>query len=79
MMSDALLPNRTSGSPLATVYIGDLTQFGSLFRRAAMELASTDIGGNAWARYATEVRGIIRLDAVSMDSAACVKREIVVT
>lgn len=79
MMSDALLPNRTSGSTLAPVYIGDLTQFGSLFRRAAMELASTDIGGNAWARYATEVRGIIRLDAVSMDSAACVKREIVVT
>jgi HK97 family phage major capsid protein len=77
MLSDAMLANRTSGSDtLAPVYVGDFKQFGTLFRRNPLEMASTDVGGNAWSRYAIEVRGITRLDAVGFDSAAVVKREI---
>ena len=50
----------------------------TLFRRDPLEVASTDIGGNAWRNDAPEVRGLIRLDAVVMDAAAAIKREILV-
>lgn len=79
MLSDAALPNRINGGDtLAPIYIGDYKQYGTLFRRDPLEVASTDIGGNAWANDNTEVRGLIRLDAVTFDSAAALKREILV-
>ncbi|MEL7568947.1 MAG: phage major capsid protein [Eubacteriaceae bacterium] len=79
MLSDAALPNRVNGADtLAPIYIGDYKQYGTLFRRDPLEVASTDIGGNAWANDNTEVRGLIRLDAVTFDSAAALKREILV-
>lgn len=67
VMPNGILPTAESKSPL---YIGDFTQYGTLFRRKALELASTNIGGNAWNTNSTEVRGIMRLDAKTFDAAA---------
>lgn len=83
-MSDAQLPNRivtTTGATKGTyypVYIGDYKVFGTLFVGKTLEVASTNIGGNAWASDSTEVRGIMRADAQKMDAAAAIKREVFV-
>ena len=66
VVSDAVLPNKTT----APLYVGDFKSFGTLFRRQAMEIASTNVGGNAWNTNSTEVRAITRLDAKQFDVAA---------
>lgn len=66
VVSDAVLPNKTT----APLYVGDFKTFGTLFRRQPMEIASTNIGGNAWATNSTEVRAITRLAAKTFDAAA---------
>lgn len=66
VVSDAVLPNKTT----APLYVGDFKSFGTLFRRQAMEIASTNVGGNAWNTNSTEVRAITRLDAKQFDAAA---------
>lgn len=66
VVSDAVLPNNTT----APLYVGDFKSFGTLFRRQAMEIASTNVGGNAWNTNSTEVRAITRLDAKQFDAAA---------
>ena len=77
-----LLPSRTVTTTGATkgdyypIYIGDFKSFGTLFRRKALEFASTNIGGSAWRTDTTEVRGIVRMDAQKMIAEAAVKREI---
>lgn len=73
VVSDALLPNATEKAP---AYIGDFTQFGTLIRRTAMELATTNIGGSSWATNSTEARAIMRIDEIKTDEKAVVKREI---
>lgn len=50
VVSDAVLPNKTT----APLYVGDFKTFGTLFRRQPMEIASTNIGGNAWIESAAE-------------------------
>lgn len=69
---DAMLPNTGSASPAAKapIYIGDFEQFGTLFRRKALEISGTDVGGDAWRKNGYEVRAITRLDAVTFDSDA---------
>ena len=54
----------------APIYFGDFTQYATLFRRQPLEIASTDICGNAWKTNSTEVRAITRLDAQVFDSEA---------
>lgn len=54
----------------APLYVGDFTQYGTLFRRKALELAATNVGGSAWDTNSTEVRGIMRMDARVFDAAA---------
>lgn len=84
VLSDAELPNRTVSTSGATkgdyypVYVGDFKAFMTLFRGKNLEVASTNIGGNAWATDSTEVRGLMRMDCVKMDGEAAVKREIFV-
>jgi HK97 family phage major capsid protein len=73
MVSDAQLPN-TSNKP--EFFIGDLKEFATLFRRNAMEIASTDIGGNAWATDSTEVRGLVRMCVSKFDASAAVRRQL---
>ena len=72
-VSNAQLPN-TSNKP--EFFIGDFREFATMFRRDAMEVASTDIGGNAWATDSTEVRGIARLCATKFDASAAVRRQL---
>ena len=82
MLSDAELANRTVTATGATkgvyypIYIGDFKSFATLFKRKALEVASTNIGGDAWANDGSEVRGVIRLDAQKLDTGAAIKREI---
>lgn len=84
VIADAdLIPgeNKTSGSmsekgDYDPVYIGYFKAFGTLFMRKAMEFATTNVGGNAWANDAPELRGIVRMDAQKVDGDAAVKREI---
>ena len=73
MVSDAQLPN-TEGKP--EFFIGDFRAYATLFRKDGFEVASTDIGGNAWATDSTEVRGIARLAVSEFDTAAAVRRQL---
>ena len=76
-VSDATLPNRASGNDdIADIFIGDGKEFATLFRCGGFELASTDIGGNAWKSDSTEVRGIVRLGVTKFDEGAMVRRSI---
>ena len=72
-VSDAQLPN-TSSKP--EFFIGDMKEFATLFRKAGLEVASTDIGGNAWAKDLTEVRGIARMCVSKFDTSAVVRRQL---
>jgi len=76
VVSNAVLPNGTGTNSTADVYIGDFSQYATLFRREGFEVASTDIGGSAWRTDSTEVRGIARLGASLFDDEAVVRRTI---
>jgi len=67
VMPRSAMPNGDGTAPL---YVGDFTQYGTLFRRKAFELASTDVGGNAWRTDSIETRGLMRLDAQRFDTEA---------
>lgn len=82
VISDAMLKNRTDSASGASkgdyypVYVGDFKAFMTLFRAQNLEVASSNIGGNAWRTDSVEVRGLMRLDGEKMDGEAVVKREI---
>ena len=82
LMPNSLLPSRTvsetgsSKGDYYPIYVGDFTQFATLFVRQNMEILSTDIGGNAFSRYSVEVRGISRMGVSVFDTQAAVRREI---
>lgn len=77
-----LIPSRTVTTTGATkgdydpVYVGFFKAFGTLFRRQALEFKTTDVGGAAWEHDTTELRGIVRMCARTVDADAAVKREI---
>lgn len=64
---DTELPGGEGRIPL---YVGNFKALGTLFVRKGIELATTDVGGDAWATDSMELRAICRLDAVEMDPAA---------
>lgn len=70
---DALIPNESTNYP---IYIGNFKQFGTLFVRQGIEMAATDVGGDAWATDTNEIRGLCRLDAVETDKTAAIKATI---
>ena len=74
-VSDAQLPNLSTNT-YAPFFIGDGKEFATLFRKEGFEVASTDIGGDAWAKDSTEVRGIVRLGVSKFDTAAIVGRKL---
>lgn len=82
VISDAMLKNRTDSASGASkgdyypVYVGDFKAFMTLFKAQNLEVASSNIGGNAWRTDSVEVRGLMRLDGEKMDGEAVVKREI---
>lgn len=71
MVANSLLPSTGDVAPL---YVGDFTQYATLFIRQHLELASTDIGGNAFRTNSIEVRGISRMGVSMFDTEAAVRR-----
>lgn len=71
VVSNAQLP--TPDDTNGVFYVGDFKQYGTLFVREPLEIASTIEGGGAWRSYSTEVRGIVRMCATKFDedAAAC--------
>lgn len=59
--------NSTNYDPL---FIGNLRAFATLFDRGVLEMASTNVGGDAWATNSTEIRVICRMDAQEIDGTA---------
>ncbi len=82
LVANSLLPSRTVTTSGATkgdyfpVYVGDFTQYATLFMRQNLEIVSTDIGGNAFRNNSIEVRGISRMGVSTFDTEAAVRREI---
>lgn len=54
------------------LFIGDFKAAATLFVRKAMEVAATDVGGDAWANDAYELRCLCRMDAQAVDTDAVV-------
>lgn len=52
------------------LYIGNFRKFATIFDRGVLEVAATNIGGDAWATNSTEIRIITRMDAAIVDSSA---------
>jgi HK97 family phage major capsid protein len=72
-LADRLWPNHQTvpGTDDYTRFlVGAGEQAEVFFRRSAMEMAATTIGGDAWRKNTTEVRAIMRADAQPMDTAA---------
>jgi HK97 family phage major capsid protein len=69
VLPDALFAN-TDTNTKTQVAIGDGRQWLTFFRRMPFEMASTNIGGDAWRYNNTEVRGVMRADAKVMDASA---------
>ena len=65
-----LIPDEESGTP---IYVGKFQSVGTLFVRKGIEVAATDVGGDAWATDTWELRALCRLDAVAMDLDAAFK------
>ena len=68
-----LIPDETTKHP---IYVGNFKALGTLFVRKGIEMAATDVGGDAWATDSYEIRGLCRLDAVTMDPNAGFKATI---
>ena len=70
---NAEMPNDGSTVPL---YVGNFKALGTLFVRKGIELATTNVGGNAWETDSTEIRAICRLDAQIIHPEAAFKATI---
>lgn len=80
MFSDAQLPNRVAPGTGAycPLYVGDFKQYGTLFERQGLEFASTDVGAGAFEKNGVTARGVTRLGTTRFDTAAVVRREILI-
>lgn len=65
-----LIPGPEGKTP---IYVGKFQALGTLFVRKGLEMAATDIGGDAWATDSYELRGLCRMTAVTMDEKAAFK------
>ena len=68
-----LIPDESSKHP---IYVGNLKALGTLFVRKGIEMAATDVGGDAWATDSYEIRGLCRMDAQLVDANAAFKATI---
>ena len=79
MLSNAQMPDipgANSDPDTTDFFIGDFREFATLFQKETLEVASTDIGGNAWRTDSTEIRGIARMAVSKFDTGAVVRRNI---
>lgn len=65
-----LIPDDGGKTP---IYAGNFRAVGTLFVRQGIEVAATDVGGDAWATDTWELRGLCRMDAAAMDKSAAFK------
>lgn len=65
-----LIPDEEGKPP---IYAGKFQAVGTLFVRKGIEVAATDVGGDAWATDTWELRGLCRMTAVAMDKNAAFK------
>ena len=65
-----LIPGTEGKTP---IYVGKFQALGTLFIRKGLEMAATDVGGDAWATDSYELRGLCRMTAVTMDKTAAFK------
>lgn len=59
--------------PTKELYVGNFKALGTLFVRKGFEMATTNVGGDAWATDSTELRVICRMDAKKVNGAAAFK------
>ena len=59
--------------PAKELYVGNFKALGTLFVRKGIEMATTNVGGEAWATDSTEVRVICRMDAQQVNGDAAFK------
>ena len=72
---DALFANHVdSDVSYAPLFIGNLRSAITLFNRAGITMATTNVGGEAWENDCTEVRALCRMDAKFLDEDAVVFR-----
>lgn len=77
--SNKVLPNRNdTANWQAPIIIGSFTEGVTLFDRQALSILATQIGGTAFTKNRTEIRGITREDVKVADSAALVFGEVAV-
>lgn len=75
-VSNATMADVTGSPDTSDIFVGDGHAFATLFRCGGYELASTDVGGNAWRTDSTEIRGIARLGVSKFDADAMVRRTV---
>lgn len=70
-----LIPDEQDASKkdVTPIYAGNFKALGTLFVRKGIEVAATDVGGDAWATDSWEMRGICRMTAVAIDKNAAFK------
>ena len=72
MVANRTLPSTGSTTVKAPFIVGNFKELMVLFNKGTYELASTNIGGDAWRRDTTELRTITRDDCVKWDETAAV-------
>jgi HK97 family phage major capsid protein len=70
--SNRTLPSTGTSTVKAPFIVGNFKELMVLFTRGVYELASTNIGGDAWRRDTTELRTITRDDCVKWDTEAAI-------
>jgi len=65
-----LIPDEGGKIP---IYAGNFRTMGTLFIRKGIEIAATDVGGDAWATDTWELRGLCRMTAIAMDKGSALK------
>ncbi|MCM3761040.1 phage major capsid protein [Alkalihalobacillus oceani] len=79
VVANRTLPSTGSTTVKAPFIVGNFKELMVLFNRGMYELASTNIGGDAWRRDTTELRTITRDDCVKWDSEAAVFGQITIS
>lgn len=67
---DEDLPLESGKAPL---YVGKFSRLATLFVRKGIELATTNVGGDAWATGSTELRALCRMGSSLVDTTAAFK------
>jgi len=79
-VSNKVMTNVKAGDKTtADIYIGDAKEYATLFTGHGFEVASTDVGGNAFATDSTEIRGIVRMGVSEFDKEAMARRSVSVS